>query len=169
MVIYSRSSFCGLFCESCPLYVGTMYEPETLKFLVNRFGKSVDDLRCRGCRSEVNSFYCADCTIRKCVKGKGLNFCSECDDYPCEFLKEFQIAMPHRAELFQSLDILRKSGYAAWCMKMEEDYCCKECGTINPVYDLKCRICGRTPPNPFSERNMPRIMKALGLVNKSIK
>jgi len=169
MVMYPRASFCGLFCESCPLYVGTIYEPESLKFLADRYGKSVDELRCRGCRSEVNSFYCSDCSIRECVKGKGLHFCSECDNYPCEFLKEFQIRMPHRAELFQSLDILRESGYAAWCSKMDEDYSCKECGTITPVYDLKCRQCGRTPPNSFSERNMSRIMKALGLVNKRIK
>lgn len=50
---------CGLYCGSCKLYLRE---------------------KCGGCkikRSEI-------CPIWKCAEEKGLEFCSECDYFPCE-------------------------------------------------------------------------------------
>lgn len=160
------AAYCGLYCESCSLYIGTNEEPQRLEHLAKRYGKSIDEMRCNGCRSDVLSFYCTACQIKTCIREKGLDFCSECPDYPCGILTEFQVKMPHRAELFDSLEYVKVNGYACWCEKMKADYSCEKCGSINPVYDLTCRKCGHTPPNPFVQRNGSKIRETLSNLKK---
>ncbi len=58
------ASFCGVFCKSCPLYIGTKEDPSRLEYLSKRMEKSVDELKCSGCRSDENSYYCRDCSLK---------------------------------------------------------------------------------------------------------
>lgn len=155
------AAYCGLFCESCSLYIGTQFEPERLEVLAKRYGKEIDEMRCNGCRSDKLSFYCVTCEMKACIREKGLDFCSDCDEYPCQTLKEFQVLMPHRAELFDSLDYVRDHGYEKWRNKMKQDFSCEKCGTVSSVYDSKCRNCGNKPPSPFAERNSAQISETL--------
>ena len=37
---------------------------------------------CRGCRADVCLF--EGCQVRSCVKEKGVNFCFECEEFPCK-------------------------------------------------------------------------------------
>ncbi len=53
---------CGFYCGSCPAY---------------RTGE------CEGCRKAHSQ---GGCFTAQCVKGKGLIFCSECIDFPCDQL-----------------------------------------------------------------------------------
>ena len=62
----------------------------------------VEALECDGCRAEKRFAYCKTCKMAACAEGKGLDFCAECDEYPCTELKEFQAAFPHRIELWQA-------------------------------------------------------------------
>jgi hypothetical protein len=165
--ISQTAAHCGLYCESCSLFIGTQSEPTRLEMLAQRYGKTADEMRCRGCRSDELSFYCATCKMKTCLKEKRLDFCSECTEYPCQILKEFQLQMPHRAELFESLDYIRDNGYDQWCVKMKTDFGCEQCGTINSIYDIKCRKCAHTPPNPFAKRNQSIIAKTLIKLQKS--
>lgn len=50
---------CGLSCTACKLYIRT---------------------KCKGCRTKRNP----QCTIWKCAEERGLNYCGECSDFPCE-------------------------------------------------------------------------------------
>ena len=119
------AAVCGLFCPSCTLYIGTKEDPERLKFLAQTFKLPVEDVRCEGCRAKVRSFYCRDlCKMYKCATGKGLDFCGSCPDYPCQELKDFQCAMPHRIELWSSLESIREAG---------PEHGMPECWSIMPV------------------------------------
>ena len=160
------AAYCGLYCESCSLYIGTQSEQARLEILAQRYTKTIEEMKCRGCRSDELSFYCRTCKMKACIKEKGLNFCSECTEYPCSVLNEFQSQMPHRAELFESLDYVRDNGYNQWCEKMNTDFGCEECGTINSIYDIKCRKCAHTPPNPFAQRNQSTIVETLKKLQK---
>ena len=155
------AAYCGLFCESCTLYIATTEEPDRLEKLSARYGKDTEEVRCEGCRSETLSFYCATCKIKACARKKDIDFCSECADYPCAMLSDFQKLAPHRIELFESLDYYKEHGYKSWCEKMRNSYACEECGAINTVYDAACRKCGHVPPNPYVERNADAIVEAL--------
>lgn len=74
--------------------------------------------------------------------------------------------MPHRAELFESLDFLKNHTITEWEEKMITDYTCKECGVINSPYSINCKNCNTIPASPFTGRNMEKIKLHLGLLNK---
>ncbi len=150
-------SFCGVFCPSCTLYIGTKEEPERLLFLSKRMGKPVEELRCTGCRSEKVSYYCRDCVLKKCAEESGYESCAECQDYPCSRLEKFQKEMPHRADLWKSLEILKNKGHEKWTETETADFACPECGVINSAYDLVCRKCGSEPGSRFAERHRDKI------------
>jgi hypothetical protein len=160
---FERFAYCGLFCEACGLYIATKENPDYLKLLAERMNKTVEEVRCKGCRSDTLSYYCQTCTLKSCARSKGFNFCSECSEYPCNDLKEFQVKMPHRAELFQSLDYLKNNSVEMWEKKMRDDYSCPNCGAINAPYYVKCAKCGTFPGNKFIERNLPAIKKHLNI------
>ena len=127
----TTAGYCGLFCEACGAYIGTTQEPERLEQMAKRFNRTVEEIQCRGCRSDTLSFYCATCAMKSCITEKGLSFCSECENYPCGTLKDFQTQAPHRLELFESLDYVKAHGAKRWREKMERDYACAGCKTVN--------------------------------------
>jgi hypothetical protein len=157
------AAVCGLFCPSCTLFIGTQEDPERLKFLAQAFKLPVEDVRCGGCRAEMRSFYCRDlCYMYKCAAEKGLDFCGSCPDYPCQELRDFQCAMPHRIELWSSLDRIREAGPETWYAEMLEHYACPSCGTINSAYDIQCRKCAAEPGSAYVAEHKDEIVRQLG-------
>lgn len=157
---FETAAICGLFCESCRYYIATQ-ENEGLEELAKSAGQPVEQIRCNGCRSDTVTYYCRTCDMKLCAMEKGIDFCSECGEYPCDMLKEFQAAKPHRIELFPSLDYAKENGYPAWREKMIANYSCEKCGTINSIYQFDCRKCNNDPSNPYVGRNREKIIEAL--------
>jgi len=46
--------------------------------------------------------------------------CSECGEYPCDDLKKFQTAMPHRIELWDNLERIKSAGYQQWLKEIRK-------------------------------------------------
>jgi hypothetical protein len=114
---------CGLFCPSCTVFIGTTEDPERLKGIAERFGWPVEAWKCEGCRSEKRSYYCENlCHMAACAAGKGLEFCGEWGDYPCEELKKFQAERPHRIELWESQKWIAQVVYSRWFDEMVEHF-----------------------------------------------
>lgn len=155
------AAVCGLYCPACTLYIGSGEEPDRLSGIAERFGVPVEEARCHGCRSDVQSFYCRACEIKKCAEEKGIPFCALCREYPCGMLREFQAARPHRAELFTDGERIRSVGFDAWFQEVRGRYACPECDAINSAYDLACRKCGREPGSPFVEKHGEAVKAAL--------
>jgi hypothetical protein len=146
------SAVCGLFCPACSLYIGTTEDPERLKAIADRFQQPVEACKCYGCRSEKRSFYCENlCHMYSCAAKRGLDFCGECEEYPCEELNKFQAERPHRLELWESLKRINEAGYLQWFEEEKIHYACPDCGTINSAYDMTCRSCGREPSCRYVE------------------
>jgi hypothetical protein len=80
-----------------------------------------------------------------CAAERHINFCIECEEYPCNELKQFQSAMPHRIELLTNLERIKSVGYQQWLKEIREHYTCPQCQSINSTYDSKCRKCGQEP------------------------
>lgn len=155
------AAVCGLFCKSCSMYIGSTEDPERLKSLAKTFGKKPEEVRCEGCRSDVRFFYCQSCKLDKCAASKGIEFCGSCESYPCEDLKEFQAAMPHRIELWKSQERIREAGPEQWYAEMIERYSCPKCGTINSTYDAKCRKCGESPSCAYVGEHKDEIVRQM--------
>ncbi|MBN1375318.1 MAG: DUF3795 domain-containing protein [Dehalococcoidia bacterium] len=152
---------CGLFCKACSIYIGSTEEPQRLKAIAEQFGKEPEEVRCEGCRSDVRFTYCQTCKMYKCAAAKGIDFCGECESYPCEDLREFQKAMPHRIDLWKSQESIREAGPQQWYAEMIERYSCPNCGIINSTYDRNCRKCGTSPSCPYVAEHGEEIKRQL--------
>jgi len=146
------SAVCGLFCPSCTLFIGTNEEPDRLEAIAKSLKQPVEVCKCEGCRSGKRSYYCENlCCMVTCAAEKGVEFCGECNEYPCEKLRKFQAELPHRIELWESQERIATVGYSQWFDEMLEHYSCPNCQTINSAYDLACRVCGRVPSCRYVE------------------
>lgn len=78
---------CGLICSICPIHLAPE-NPKIAEQLVEDFkgrweNVKPEDFRCKGCWGEDDEIWSPDCEIRKCYKGKNLNYCYECNEFPC--------------------------------------------------------------------------------------
>jgi hypothetical protein len=152
------SAVCGLFCPSCTLFIGTKEDPLRLKAIAERYQMPTEAWECEGCRSEKRSYYCKNiCKMVACAADKGLEFCGECDEYPCDELQKFQAERPHRIELWESQKRIAEIGFSEWFNEMEGHYSCPKCQTINSAYDRVCRDCGSEPSCRYVEQHKQAI------------
>ena len=96
MVDMHRSSYCGVNCEKCRVYIGTMTDDDNIKQeIANEWGLLYKrdfkkaDMNCKGCKSDIHFSLCASCDITSCNVDRGINNCEDCDIYPCERIKRF--------------------------------------------------------------------------------
>lgn len=157
------AAVCGLFCPACTLYIGTMEnEPHRLKAVSKVYQTASDEWACHGCRSDKRSYFCKHkCKMVDCAREKGIDFCVECDEYPCDDLREFKEQRPHRIELWESQGRIKDVGWAKWYEEMQAHFACPACGTINSAYDLKCRACGEDPSCGYVARHKDEILAYL--------
>ncbi len=153
------AAVCGLFCPACTLYIGTVdHEPERLKAVSKVYQTTPEVWECHGCRSDKRSYFCQNkCKMVDCAKEKGIDFCGECDEYPCDELREFKKLRPHRIELWENQERIKAVGYAKWYEEMLEHYACPNCGTLNSTYDPMCRSCGTEPSCAYVDRHKAEI------------
>lgn len=147
------AGYCGLACKACSVYIASCSGGEVLERRAAKAGMTSEEIYCTGCRSDKTSPYCTDCLIKKCIRQNNLGWCSECAKYPCELLEDFRQSLPHRAEIFESLDFAKEHDVEDWDRQMHRDFSCTKCGTYNSVYAGKCINCGNVPANNFSERH----------------
>ncbi len=148
------SAICGLFCESCGIFIATKEQNESeLERIAAMMKTTKEEIKCAGCRSTVLSHHCRDCEFKKCSKDNNVDNCEDCEKHPCEKLRHFQKQLPHRAELFESAKYRKDNGLDSWIVKMTKDYSCESCGYINSPYYGTCKKCGHAPANNFVKRN----------------
>jgi len=155
------AAVCGLYCEACSLFIATKEDPERLKGIAARYQVSEEAVRCYGCRSEKRGPYCMECRMRVCAAQRGIDFCIECAEYPCDDLMQFQSERPHRIELWDDLKRIGAVGYRGWLREAGENYRCPRCGSTNSAYDLKCRKCGEEPSCAYVAKHKEEIERFL--------
>lgn len=158
---------CGLYCRSCSLYIASKEDQARLEMIAKRFNQSPEEIRCHGCHSGKVGNFCSECSIKSCAKSRGLLFCAQCDEFPCDKIKDFQSKAPHRAELWEALDLTNKLSLDYWVSHMDQLYSCEKCGTINSAYDLSCRGCGFSPSNSFVKTHFELIKNHLENTKKT--
>jgi predicted RNA-binding Zn-ribbon protein involved in translation (DUF1610 family) len=141
MTHFRYDTFCGLYCGACDVLQAN--SAGTYEALARAWGMESDGLRCHGCKSEVNAVYCLDCDIKACAESKGIEFCFECVDYPCQRLVSFRNDQhAHHSIVLQNLGEIRKLGTEAWLAGQRVRWSCPECGNPFTWYDERCKTCG---------------------------
>jgi hypothetical protein len=127
---YGLDGYCGLYCGACPMLLET------------RAGTA--KAACHGCKTDQNPRWCADCGLKACARGKGLDFCYACADYPCKDLEGFQTSAeyPYHREVYDYMKIIEKEGKDAWLEKMKARWSCPACAQDSSWWDVSCKKCG---------------------------
>jgi hypothetical protein len=110
---------CGLDCFNCPMHLAL--EDEALRAAISRnLGLPAEQCSCNGCRDCNGQIaflgMTEPCNVYQCISGKGLSFCSECDDFPCDHLHPYAdraSLVPHNTKVF-NLCLIRKMGLEPW-------------------------------------------------------
>jgi hypothetical protein len=86
---------CGLDCGGCDILQATSH-PEIAKKIADWFKKErnedvkLEDIHCSGCKGDRTNHWSPNCWILQCcVDNKGLGFCYECGEFPCDKLVEW--------------------------------------------------------------------------------
>ena len=83
---------CGIDCDACDVRLApkdATVRQEIVEWLRDTRHVEVEPeaIHCSGCRGDRAAHWSADCWIlRCCVDERGLRFCSDCKQFPCERL-----------------------------------------------------------------------------------
>jgi len=110
---------CGLPCFNCPLYKANLDE-ELRKKIARNLDVSEGKAVCKGCRNENGTIAYLDmtepCNVYRCIEEKELDFCHECEDFPCDHLHPYAdmaTTKPHNLKVF-NLGLIKKMGLESW-------------------------------------------------------
>ena len=110
---------CGLDCFNCPLYLAS--ENEELRTAISKnMGIPYEKAFCIGCRNENGTIpflnMTEPCNVYKCIEKKGIDFCCDCSDFPCDHLHPYAdmaSQRPHNTKVF-NLCLIKRMGLEAW-------------------------------------------------------
>ena len=110
------TAVCGLDCFNCPLFE-TMITEETRQHFAKLLNRTPEETSCKGCRAQKGCLlHMNDCATYHCATAKGVDFCFECADFPCQYLqpaKEGADRFPHNYKLY-NLCRIQKVGVERW-------------------------------------------------------
>jgi len=112
-------AYCGLVCNMCPIYLATReQDPKKKRQMRAEIAQKINDIYkqklkaedvtdCDGCKAEARLFSASKkCKIRKCARGKAVENCAYCGEYPCKQLKKFFASEP---DAKARLDVIRNT------------------------------------------------------------
>jgi hypothetical protein len=115
MDYFKTTSPCGIDCFNCELF-GDNITPELQERIAQYRSEPQASIRCLGCRETGCLVITGECATKTCVAEKGVDFCYECGDFPCNRLHP----CAERAETFpQSFKVfnlcrIKKVGLDRW-------------------------------------------------------
>ncbi|MCL4529065.1 MAG: DUF3795 domain-containing protein [Chloroflexi bacterium] len=146
---------CGLYCGVLPIYIAHRDNNIRLKegllklykggtpgkgTLPNAETLTVEDIRCHGCLSNERFMHCHQCEIKKCTEEKGYAGCHQCNEFPCQYIDDFPMAVGKKV-ILRAVPYRREFGDEKWVRDEEARYVCPQCG--NRVFRgaMKCNQC----------------------------
>ena len=111
---------CGLDCFNCPMYLAG--EDKELRAKISRDeGIPFEKAFCLGCRNGEKGTHAflnmtEPCNVYKCTEEKGILFCCDCSDFPCDYLHPYAdkaSRVPHNTKVF-NLCLIKTMGLESW-------------------------------------------------------
>jgi len=110
---------CGLDCFNCTVYLSKDNE-SVRQGIAEKLGIPTDQVSCNGCRAENGTIefigMSEPCKVYQCITSKNLNFCSECETFPCDHLHPYAdkaASVPHNTKVF-NLCLIKRMGLENW-------------------------------------------------------
>jgi hypothetical protein len=113
------TSPCGMDCFNCPAYRAN--EEMNIRADISvKLNLPIEAARCDGCRNAKGTIsFLGDtrpCNIYSCTNEKGITYCFECTNFPCDHLHPYAdkaAERPHNTKLF-NLCLIKKMGVDQW-------------------------------------------------------
>ncbi len=107
---------CGLDCFACYLYLAND-DPDMRALVSEVLDLPLEEAACPGCRPAKGQLHhlAMPCRLYPCAEAKGVDFCGDCDDFPCDLLHPYvdQAGKWHNAKVF-NLCLIKKMGLESW-------------------------------------------------------
>ncbi len=157
----SGDSYCGIYCGACDIRLAGdtgkrtklaqfWNEPTLLAFhkAQGLAAPSADalKLRCDGCKSEEPFVNCRHCKVRACARGRSVEHCSACADFPCELYRGWRRVgtfLPHVDLSSGNLQTIEAAGAERWLAEQDERWRCPRCKARFAWYSEACPSCGQ--------------------------
>ncbi|WP_459847824.1 DUF3795 domain-containing protein [Fusibacter bizertensis] len=101
---------------------------------------------CNGCRQsdESKPSSCLSCKIKECVGSKKVEFCYECNDFPCVLIKRLDKSYQKRYEesLIKNLETIENQGIDEFLYLEKIRLKCPSCEGYLNIHDKMCSHCG---------------------------
>ncbi len=122
---------CGLYCGVCGIFYAYKNNDSKLKEkLAKAYWTKPELIECEGCLSNKRFNFCDVCDIRKCCADKKLAGCYQCDEFPCNKIKNYPYPLATKY-MINSTQVRRELGDLEWIKWEENNWKCKKCGEIN--------------------------------------
>lgn len=126
MDYFQMTAPCGLDCFNCTLFLAHE-DPEAMNQAEQwseEFNIPLEIMLCRGCRNHdgqipVHKHLFGEahrCAAYECSQDKGVKFCGDCDQFPCDNLHPYADRageLPHNIKVF-NLCLINKMGLEKW-------------------------------------------------------
>jgi len=106
---------CGIDCFNCEMFEDNITE-EMQKFLAQYKKADPASIKCKGCRVSGCLVMPGECATKKCADARGIEFCHQCDEFPCGKLQpcvDGSEKYPHNLKLF-NLCRIKQAGLEKW-------------------------------------------------------
>lgn len=142
---YRYISHCGRYdCDLCAYHTGDIVEAaknllafvekyRSMELIAKTHGtydydKFLKGLRwlasrepCKGCRFGGGWSWWPACPVRDCSIGRGVDFCYQCEDFPCKRLKEEPLLSPENP-VIEANNQIKKMGIENWVKLVRKKY-----------------------------------------------
>ena len=119
------TSPCGLDCFNCPMHQASS-DKKLRQAISRKRGIPFEKASCRGCRNERGMIAAFDmtepCRVYRCIESKGIDFCCDCSDFPCDYLHPYAdmaLEVAHNTKVF-NLCLIKRMGLEAWARTKAE-------------------------------------------------
>lgn len=123
-------SICGLNCAKCDIYQACHGDDRLRNEIVEWFKKERnEDLKpeqivCEGCRGARDRHWSPDCGMMNCALERGLQYCFECEEFPCKIVNEFgSDGVSHHERTIENMKRMKEIGLEAWIEEQKKVQC----------------------------------------------
>lgn len=114
---------CGIDCFNCEIYEENITDALKAR-LSSVLGLAPENISCKGCREQRGCpLHNNECDTYNCVSKKGVEFCSNCEEFPCSYLhpsSESADKYPHNLKIY-NLCRIRLLGFEKWAEEASEN------------------------------------------------
>lgn len=116
-------SHCGVDCFNCQIYRENI-QPELADQIAAQRKIDPADVACDGCKDGGCSLFGdRKCECKECVLARGIEFCYECDEFPCQVLHPcaWHAATYPQNQKMYNLMRMKKIGVERWAKEEATD------------------------------------------------